>query len=251
MRTWKEEYKTHRKQLYRNILDVSKQTVLHGPFKGMRMPAKTSWGGGSVGPKVLGTYEMELHDAFARALSLKPVAIIDVGCAEGFYAVGLARIASDAQVIAYDISPAAQQVCKQMAAENGVAERVDVRGACLHEDLERDTAQGLTFVLCDCEGYELELLDPRKVPSLKNAILLVEVHEGELRYDSLMRHFSQTLSATHHVEFIKQGARNPHDIPELAAMPEIDRYMLVSEYRGVPMYWLYATPRSLDDGAHP
>jgi hypothetical protein len=41
-------------------------------------------------PKFLGTYERELYSVIERAIELAPRYVLNIGCAEGFYAVGLA-----------------------------------------------------------------------------------------------------------------------------------------------------------------
>jgi hypothetical protein len=58
-------------------------------------------------PKFLGTYELELHRVIERAIELRPKYVLNVGCAEGFYPVGLAIRLSDAQIFAADADPKA------------------------------------------------------------------------------------------------------------------------------------------------
>ena len=243
MTGWKTEYKQHRKALYRNLSAAAKSTVLYGPFKGMKLPNRTSWGGGAIGPKILGTYESELHDAIGRAISAKPDVIVDVGCAEGYYAVGLTRYAGTIPVIAYDINPNARAVCAEMATANGVGSRLDVRGECDHAALQQALEGKRGFVLCDCEGYERVLLDIAKVPALADAILLVELHDWLTDAPDLAAHYRNMLGETHDVEIILQQGRNPHVIPELTGFSELDRYMLVSEFRGRAMRWMFAVPQ--------
>ena len=75
--------------------------IYQGPFAGMTYVESASEG--ALIPRLLGTYESELHpylEAFARE-GLDSV--IDVGCAEGYYAVGLARQMTGVTVYAHDI----------------------------------------------------------------------------------------------------------------------------------------------------
>ena len=50
------------------------------------------------------------------------------GCAEGYYAVGMARLAPEITVYAYDIEERARIACADLAQRNGVADRVIVGG---------------------------------------------------------------------------------------------------------------------------
>ena len=52
--------------------------------------------------------------------------VVNIGCAEGYYAVGMAGRMPDTRVDAFDIDPAAQRACGELAARRGVADRVRV-----------------------------------------------------------------------------------------------------------------------------
>ena len=49
--------------------------------------------------------------------------IVNVGAGEGYYAVGLARRAAGAQVVAFEIDPLRRLWCRKMAGANGVGLR--------------------------------------------------------------------------------------------------------------------------------
>jgi len=87
-------------RLAREVARATGSTVAAGPFAGIRLdyeffPVYAS-------PKFLGTYKRELHRVIERAIQLRPKYILNVGCVEGFYAVGLAIQLSDAEVFAAD-----------------------------------------------------------------------------------------------------------------------------------------------------
>src|SRR5689334_17519514 len=60
-----------------------------GPFVGMRYLRSACCE--RILPKLLGSYEEELWPALRRLAALPIPAVVNVGCAEGYYAVGLAR----------------------------------------------------------------------------------------------------------------------------------------------------------------
>ena len=74
--------------LANRLLAASRATVQTGPFAGMKYVCQST---GALCPKLLGCYESELHPAIAKAISRQPKNIINVGCAEGYYAIGMAR----------------------------------------------------------------------------------------------------------------------------------------------------------------
>src|ERR1700749_2885028 len=62
-------------------------TVKHGPFTGMVYPTKATRNRHVI-PKLLGTYEQELHGTIETIKGRKYDVVIDIGGAEGYYAVG-------------------------------------------------------------------------------------------------------------------------------------------------------------------
>jgi hypothetical protein len=162
-------------RLFREAFYPVNQTpeVLTGPFRGMFYLDETVWG--PITPKWAGAYESELDDIVEDIARHGYDRIVNIGCAEGYYAVGLALVGRKPQVFAFDLDPIARRQARRLARLNGVSERVRVFGQCTHFDLNQLITRK-TFVLCDIEGYELVLLDPAKVPRLKDADLLIEVH---------------------------------------------------------------------------
>lgn len=63
--------------------------IKYGPFAGMNYDVAASEGGGA--PRLLGGYEASLAPIINDIVEAKPDLIIDVGCAEGYYAIGMAR----------------------------------------------------------------------------------------------------------------------------------------------------------------
>ena len=95
-----------------------------GPFQGMRFGSRAAEG--CYLPKLLGCYEHELHPIIARLPRRGYRRVVNIGCAEGYYAVGLARLLPTATVLAFDSTAGARKLCAELAALNGVAERIAI-----------------------------------------------------------------------------------------------------------------------------
>ena len=208
--------------------------VLAGPFAGMLYVAEAA--GSSLLPKLLGSYEAELHQSVTAIIDSDYGRIIDVGCAEGYYAVGLALRVPEARVFAFDIDPRARQLCEEMAEVNSVSERVVVGGECNCERLDA-LLDDRSLVICDCEGYELELLDPDRVPNLSVSDVLVELH------DFIDRTISPTIisrfAETHDISLISSHERDPSTYPALETFSDWDRHVAVAEFREDQMQWAF------------
>lgn len=213
--------------------------ILNGPFKGMKYLSKSV--GSALFPKLVGCYERELSSVIQKCIAKNYLQIIDIGCAEGYYAVGFAFAKKDVRVLAYDIDPEAQHLCRNMAVINGVSNRVEVRGLCTPE-LLNGIDLSHTLIICDCEGAELDILDPILTPSLKFADLLVELHD--CKREGLSAAFLPKFQLTHDVKLIQSELRIAGSEPALSSLKVQDQLVAMNEYRGATMEWAWMTSRS-------
>jgi hypothetical protein len=208
--------------------------VQSGPFAGMAYVSEAVCS--SLVPKLLGSYEAELHEVLGEILSRDYETVIDIGCAEGYYAVGLALGLPQARVYAFDIDDRARALCANLAEANKVAERVIVAGECDHEKLN-GLVRGRTLIICDCEGCELHLLDPAFAPEVVKSDLLVELH------DMILPNITPTIisrfTETHEITLIDAAERNPNAFPILKDFNLLTQRTAVAEFRDGPMQWGY------------
>ena len=99
-------------------------SVYSGPFVGMKY-IRDSWFGGYI-PKLLGVYERELHGAVEAAIAPNRDLVVDVGAAEGYYAVGLCRRLPQAKHIAFEMGEEARVMMAELAQSNSC--QIDIRG---------------------------------------------------------------------------------------------------------------------------
>ncbi|WP_374394548.1 methyltransferase [Tabrizicola sp.] len=212
--------------------------VAAGPFAGMSYPVPASEGGRAA--RLLGCYEASLHPVIETVIARAYPQILDIGCAEGYYAVGLARRMPQATVHARDSDPRARDLCADLARANGVEAQVVIGPEVTHQDLAL-CAAAPTFLLCDIEGAEDRLLDPASAPALTEADILVEVHEA-LR-PGLLATLTQRFAPTHRVTRIDRALR-PDLLPDWSeALSDLDRLLLLWEWRATPTPWLWMERR--------
>jgi hypothetical protein len=227
---------------------ASRCRVLAGPFAGMRYPpgfvVRQLFGG----PYQVGSFELELHPVVERIAAAGPAAIVNVGSAEGYYAVGLALRLPLARVIAFELDPGLRAAAAELAALNEVADRVELRGLCTVAELagaHPRQAPGATAVIMDCEGAESDLADPERVPWLVGATLVIELHPA---IDAEVRtRLEARLTGSHELELvtteIRRASRFDAVLRPIRGLRRIDRELLVAEFRDGPQDWLVATPR--------
>jgi hypothetical protein len=217
----------------------------------MRYPDEASVGS-SLFPKLLGSYEQELH-AVVRSLPDKGYTdIVDIGCAEGYYAVGLARMLPGTLVHAYDPVSIARELCRRMGESNGVIDRLRLGEFCDAEELMRlDMHRALIW--CDCEGYERKLFNRALASRLADHDVLIEVHE--FIYPSLPQELRQIFSGTHDIEVIRsvpdfiRPAIFPQ--PHLKDAPSDVQIAMMAELRPADMKWFWCQSRSTSSAPGP
>jgi hypothetical protein len=218
----------------KHFLESNGSTVLHGPLAGMKYPVASILSRHSV-PMLLGSYERELHEIINAALRCKYQLVVDIGSAEGYYAVGFA-LKGQSPVVTFDADLGELELCKEMARLNKVEDRITARHWCSPKELRRLTAGARCFILSDCEGYETELFDEATVGVLRRSDVLIEIH-GDA-YEPLLGRFSKTHAARTFVA----SPRSASDYPELACLGG-DSARAVAEYRAPGQRWLYASSR--------
>lgn len=129
-------------------------------------------------PKVMGTYEREIAGPMTDLIRRARRTIVDVGAAEGYYAVGALFINPDVRVIAYEGDADAGRICRRIAERNGLADRLSVRGYCTEDELHAAASrEAIDFLIMDVEGYEDSLLSPRVAAALEHTPVCVEIHD--------------------------------------------------------------------------
>ncbi|MBE7217732.1 MAG: hypothetical protein INR64_04595 [Caulobacteraceae bacterium] len=214
------------------------ERVFAGPFAGMAFTADQSEG--ALCPKLLGTYEAELHPALRRLAAQGVSRVIDVGCAEGYYAVGLARLMPQARVEAFDVDPKGRARCAELAARNGVAERVAV-GARWSLAAAGDVGPG-TLVFMDVEGAEAELLGPEAPAALARAELIVETHPWMAR--GVTEALAARFAPTHAVEVVWEAPKRAPSGAFGGRLLSLDEFAATWEWRATPTPWLVMRPRT-------
>lgn len=229
----------YRSQLIANTLAHQHGArVRTGPFAGMELSANITEG--CHVPKLLGTYEQPLHGLLASLPDRQYDIVLNIGCAEGYYAVGLARLLKNADVYAFDTNPEARASCLAMARANGVADRVEVGATFKIEDFGSYTGAKV-LVVCDIEGEEVRLLDPTTAPALVTFDVLVEVHD--LFVPGCSDTLRQRFAASHVVNEVPFGHKNQYAFEELDDLEHLDQLLALWEWRLPKNYWLWVEAR--------
>jgi hypothetical protein len=198
-------------------------------------------------PKVVGTYELEIIPAIEAICRAGCDRIVDIGAAEGYYAVGLALRNPDAKVVGFEMNASARYYLRRLAQRNGVADRIEVRGLCNPDSLTH-AMEGARHpaVVCDCEGAEDSLLDPARIESLRRSFVLVETHDGLSTDAGVLEGITDRLrerfEPTHEVEVIRSRDRTTDDLPNGIHLSPDEATEAMNEGRPRAK-WMFLIPR--------
>jgi hypothetical protein len=215
--------------------------VYQGPFKGMSIVRKFSWGDGDTAGKLLGIYENELYPAISHLTKeLDFDLVLNIGCAEGYYGLGVARNLPDTLCALFDISATAIAICRENAKVNNI-NNVQFNTDCSVENIRSYLSKAeRPFIIMDVEGHERVLLDLDLIPELNRSTVIVESHDCNIpgTTDLIVDRFKET----HDVYTIPQGAKNPY-IDILFDLCDSDKMLLCCESRPSTMTWAVMVPK--------
>lgn len=215
--------------------------VLGGPFRGMLYENRTYFG--PVTPRWIGSYEKELHTIISSIHHHRPDCIVDIGAAEGYYSVGLARNFPSINVVSYETNPLSLWHQRTLKALNK-AENLLIQRYCSHEDLCR-LGDKRCFILSDIEGGELDLFSEEVISKLTTSIILIELHSHyDISIEGVASVLEHRFRATHSISFLSPAHRSAADI-EIEHPPAFSDAMMVSamnEHRSQLQKWMYCVP---------
>jgi hypothetical protein len=218
---------------------LSKQfgdVVLDGSFKGLKYCYDACV---SFPPsKRIGSYECELSGVVEYIVSNNYDRIVDVGSAEGYYAVGLLTRTKSSLMFAYETTQGDRDWLLKNAELNGVANRLTVGEFCTPEVLQT-IIQGRTFVFSDCEGYEDTLFDLTVCPLLANTDMLIECHDDSV--PGITQKLQKLFAQTHDIVKIMPQARDSSKWKYSNYAPWFMRSIALSDTRSMAQGWLFMT----------
>jgi len=213
--------------------------IKRGPFVGMKYFPVSH--GSALLPKILGTYEKELHPYIFELSANSWDIVVDVGAAEGFYAIGLSLLLRPKMTFCYDTNLQTHRTLQKLATINSVDQVIRTNGVCTTEELQgilKVAERPLVFM--DCEGGEYDLLDLVKVPDLSRSWVIVELHGWKAKDDTLP--IELKFKNTHRIVVIPMEHRTAYDAIGMAGFNADDQLRSVFEHRVHMDKWLVMYP---------
>jgi hypothetical protein len=238
-----------RKGAFRAFVERHGAVVQGGPFRGMRYLSESL--GSPLLPKLAGSYEAEIHPAIEEICKTgKAINIIDIGCDEGYYVVGMALRMPAARVFGFDINTTSQEKCRQLARMNNVEDRVTVDGLLTASRLNEILRPG-DLVICDCEGCEYALIDPAQAPALRDVNMIIELHDSDFLELNITPSILSRFRESHIVELKTTGPRDVSEWPAVEFLGSPLRELAIDEGRVKGQQWAWLKAKNQQAAARP
>ncbi len=179
-----------------SIVEKTGNRIYFGPFSGLKIP-KESLNYLTVS-ELLGLYESCLHTKFEKLLNLELENIILVGGNNGYYAAGISYLINPKMINIYESEIIFHPIIKSWFNSNNLS-KFDIRRKATIEEFNQINFK-VDFVFMDCEGFEIELLNPQLFSWQEKTEILVELHPFYI--DNLIPILSSRFKKTHKIEII-------------------------------------------------
>lgn len=223
------------------LLQQQGTRVLQGPLQGLDFLPQSAEGCHIA--KLLGCYEQPLLPYIEQAIQANYPTILNIGCAEGYYAVGMARRMPNTKVLAFDLNPKAQETCATLAIKNDVSNRITIGSLFKPEDFANYAGQKV-LVLCDIEGAEQALLDPLLAPALKAMDIIMESHECLV--PGITQQIIYRFKDSHEITLVQDSGQRQLEKPPqwFLNLAHLDQLLATWEWRSGPTPWLVMKAKS-------
>jgi len=240
----KETIRDRQERISLEVFDLLGGVVKYGPFKGLKLDKDTWWGKLDLGSQCLGLYEKELLNEIDALSEDKYQTFIDIGAADGYYAVGMLTSKKVKKTICFEQAQKGRDAILSKWGKNGSVGELLIYGEASVSTLSllKNSEIQNSITLIDIEGGEFDLLNMETLNLLSTSIVYIEIHNW---IDEFLKRYARLLreaAAIFRIEIISPIERNTLGLDELRDFTDDNRLLLVSERRPCRMRFLKLTP---------
>jgi hypothetical protein len=220
-------------------------TVAYGPLKGMSFNRNVWWGTYDGITKMLGVYELHVLERLIELSKKGHSTFIDIGAADGYFAVGMVYSKAFDQTYCFEISRHGQEHIRSNAKTNSCADQVIIKGEAEYDSLKEILdKENNAVVLIDIEGAESDFLSKNVLSLLQQCHVICELHPWlhSNGYDRREKLISDTKDIFN-VSVIQRDTYNPNQFSDLSDLKDEERLIAFGEERGRNMEWLVLEPK--------
>ncbi len=241
-----ETIRQRQKRISLELFKMLNGTVKYGPFKGLRLTHNPWWGQLDLGSQCLGLYEKEILKFIENIEDGQFTNFIDIGAADGYYAVGLLSTGKIQRSICFEKTDKGREAIFTNWKNNGAIGQLVVKAKANFESIATLTEHDLerSLILIDIEGGEFELLNNDTIHKFRYSKILLEIHNWVTDFEEKYKNLLISLDEFFCIKIIKRVDRQVDNYMELRDFTDDNRLLLISERRPCLMRFLELTPKS-------
>ena len=234
-----------KERIYFDAKTIFGDQVAFGLFKGMKLSNNVWWGRHDILAKYLGEYEPHIIKKLEN-LSKHYKHFIDIGAADGYYAVGLLYSKLYSSVTCFEISSKGRDNIAENADLNNCLDKIVINGEANIETLKKEIEVIKSCVLlCDIEGTEFDLFSKELLSTVSQCTVIIELHDEFVFGDKGRRkRLIKDAEEYFNISFIKRYNPKVNEFDELSHWNDDLRQLAFSEGRPCRMDWLLLTPKN-------
>ena len=227
--------------LSNKVSKIFNNTVQEGPFKGMIISEDQFWGPGDKASKILGLYEKEIQNLINQIQEKNNFpTFIDIGGADGFFAVGSVKNNLFKNCEVFEISKRGRLAIEKSAIKNNVNDQISIKGEANEKILSSIENINNSVILCDIEGSEYDLFSENLIKNMHPSNVIIEIHKNP---DISLNEFEDKFKNLFSINKITQGPRSLKGFGELKNFNDNNRSLLASEGRSCIQEWWHLSPK--------
>jgi hypothetical protein len=235
-----------RRRVSREMFEYCNGTIQYGPFKGLKLTSNTWWGGNDLGSMCFGLYEKELLEFLTSDSLIERDTFVDIGAADGYYAIGMLKSNRVKKALCYELSPEGRNTINLNWKINNQPGEIEVKGDVFIDFKSSINTIDLkkSIVLIDIEGAEFSFLDIEVLGTLKDAIIAIEIHNWIPNFIDVYSKFLKDVNEFFDIEILDRKERSTLMFEELRSLTDDNRLLLTSEARPCVMRFLILNPKN-------
>lgn len=228
------------KYLEEQLKKISKNFVLTGPYKNLKIVNYVNWSDYDFNSKILGIYEKEVQQ---KLVEWNCKNFINLGAAEGYHGLGQLITKTKSMLYVFEQDEISRKILKDNAQLNNLKDKVEIFGKADKNFLELLKSKNIdlreTCFLLDIEGDEYNILNDAVIKDLENSKLIIELHSNQSHQEKLLENLKKYFK----IEILTTSKRDLSSFSFLENFSDIDRWLLVSENRPSMMRWVVCNPK--------
>lgn len=240
------EIQKSKSKVLNHLIKIHGHKVVYGKFKGMKLNKNSYWSKNDLITHILGVYEYHILEQLIKFSKINNSVFIDIGAADGYFAVGGAYSGLFKKVYAFETHEEGRKSLIENAKSNYCETNVLIKSKANFDSLkDLIDIHKSTVILIDIEGDEFNLLNYQTLKLLSNCNIIIELHpdlvnNGYEKKKDLIN-FSKSFF---NVSIIKREIYNPNLFEELDQFTDEERLIAFSEGRENNMSWLVLEPKN-------